>query len=52
MSKASCFMPDLTPSPRRRNINVPEVQRTGSYTVQVKLHPEVPAEINMEVESH
>ena len=36
----------------KRNINVPEVHRTGSYKVQVKLHPEVTAEINLEVVSH
>ena len=36
----------------KRHINVPEVHRTGSYKVQVKLHPEVTAEINLEVVSH
>ena len=36
----------------RRNITVPEIHRTGSYKVQVKLHPEVSAEINLEVTSH
>ena len=36
----------------RRNITVPEIHRTGSYKVQVKLHPEVTAEINLEVTSH
>ena len=33
----------------RRDIQVPDIHRTGSYTVQVKLHPEVVAEINLEV---
>jgi large subunit ribosomal protein L9 len=36
----------------RRDILVPEIHRTGSYKVQVKLHPEVVAEINLEVVSH
>ena len=36
----------------RRDISVPEIHRTGSYKVQVKLHPEVTAEINLEVVSH
>jgi large subunit ribosomal protein L9 len=36
----------------RRDIAVPEIHRTGSYKVQVKLHPEVTAEINLEVVSH
>ena len=36
----------------KRDITVPEVHRTGSYKVQVKLHPEVIAEINLEVVSH
>ena len=36
----------------KRDITVPEVQRTGNYKVQVKLHPEVVAEINLEVISH
>ena len=36
----------------RRHITVPEIHRTGSYKVQVKLHPEVTAEINLEVTSH
>ena len=35
----------------RRDITVPDIHRTGSYKVQVKLHPEVVAEINMEVAS-
>ncbi|MEB3242804.1 MAG: 50S ribosomal protein L9 [Cyanobacteriota bacterium] len=33
----------------RRDIQVPDIHRTGSYKVQVKLHPEVVAEINLEV---
>ena len=33
----------------RRDIIVPEIHRTGTYKVQVKLHPEVVAEINLEV---
>ena len=36
----------------RRNIIVPEIHRTGSYKVQVKLHNEVNAEINLEVISY
>ena len=36
----------------RRDISVPEIHRTGTYKVQVKLHPEVTAEINLEVVSH
>ena len=36
----------------KRDITVPEVHRTGNYKVQVKLHPEVVAEINLEVVSH
>ena len=36
----------------RRTITGPEIHRTGSYKVQVKLHPEVTAEINLEVTSH
>jgi molecular chaperone DnaK len=36
----------------RRDIIVPEIHRTGSYKVQVKLHPEVVAEINLEVASY
>ena len=36
----------------RRHITVPEIHRTGSYKVQIKLHPEVVAEINLEVASH
>jgi large subunit ribosomal protein L9 len=30
---------------------VPDIHRTGAYKVQVKLHPEVMAEINLEVVS-
>ncbi len=33
----------------RRTINVPEIHGTGKYTVQIKLHSEVTAEINLEV---
>jgi large subunit ribosomal protein L9 len=33
----------------RRDIEVPEVHRIGNYKVQVKLHPEVVAEVNLEV---
>jgi large subunit ribosomal protein L9 len=36
----------------RRAILVPEVHRTGTFKVQVKLHPEVVAEINLEVVSY
>ena len=36
----------------KRDITVPEVHRTGNYKVQVKLHPEVVAEITLEVVSH
>jgi len=36
----------------RRDISVPEIHRTGSYKVQVKLHHDVTAEINLEVVSH
>ncbi len=36
----------------RRDINVPEIHRTGKYKVQVKLHSEVTAEINLEVISY
>ena len=35
----------------RRDISVPEIHRTGQYKVQVKLHSEVSAEINLEVNS-
>ena len=33
----------------RRNIIVPEIHETGQYKVEVKLHKEVTAEINIEV---
>ena len=36
----------------RRDIIVPEIHRTGTYKVQVKLHTDVTAEINLEVVSH
>jgi large subunit ribosomal protein L9 len=36
----------------RRDITVPEIHRTGTYKVQVKLHPEVTAEVNLEVVSY
>ncbi len=36
----------------RRDITVPEIHRVGKYKVQVKLHSEVTAEINLEVVSH
>ena len=36
----------------RRDIVVPEIHRTGKYTVTVKLHSEVTAEINLEVVSY
>ncbi|MBL6880693.1 MAG: 50S ribosomal protein L9 [Parasynechococcus sp.] len=36
----------------RRDILVPEIHRTGKYTVTVKLHSEVTAEINLEVVSY
>ncbi|WP_320673651.1 50S ribosomal protein L9 [Prochlorococcus sp. MIT 1341] len=36
----------------RRNITVPEIHRVGSYKVQVKLHTDVTAEINLEVVSY
>lgn len=36
----------------RRDITVPDIHRTGSYKVHVKLHPEVIAEINLEVVSY
>ena len=32
-----------------RDSVVPEIHRTGKYTVTVKLHSEVTAEINLEV---
>ena len=36
----------------RRDISVPEIHRTGNYKVQVKLHSDVTAEINLEVVSY
>ena len=36
----------------RRDITVPDIHRTGNYKVQVKLHSEVTAEINLEVVSY
>jgi len=36
----------------RRDITVPEIHRIGKYKVQVKLHTEVTAEINLEVVSY
>jgi large subunit ribosomal protein L9 len=33
----------------RRDILVPDIHRTGSYKVQVKLHPDVVADINLDV---
>ena len=36
----------------RREITVPEIHSTGKYKVQVKLHSEVTAEINLEVSSY
>ena len=36
----------------RRDISVPEIHNIGKYKVQVKLHREVTAEINLEVVSH
>ena len=36
----------------RRDIIVPEIHRTGKYKVQIKLHSEVTAEINLEVNSY
>ncbi|EAQ70436.1 50S ribosomal protein L9 [Synechococcus sp. RS9909] len=36
----------------RRDITVPDIHRTGSYKVKVKLHSDVTAEINLEVVSY
>jgi len=36
----------------RRNISVPEIHGIGKYKVQIKLHSEVTAEINLEVVSY
>lgn len=33
----------------RRNIVVPDVRHTGSYTVEIKLHPDITAEVQMQV---
>jgi len=35
----------------RRDIKVPDIHTLGSYTVQIKLHQEVSAEVNIEVTS-
>ena len=35
----------------RRNIQVPDIHTLGSYIVQIKLHQEVSAEVNIEVTS-
>ena len=35
----------------RRVITVPDIHSLGSYNVQIKLHPEVSAEVNIEVTS-
>ena len=35
----------------RRDIQVPDIHTLGSYTVQIKLHQEVSAELNIEVTS-
>jgi len=36
----------------RRDISVPEIHGVGKYTVHIKLHSEVNAEINLEVTSY
>tara|TARA_Y100001968_G_C19429872_1_gene756392 strand:- start:207 stop:665 length:459 start_codon:yes stop_codon:yes gene_type:complete len=36
----------------RRDITVPDIHRVGKYKVQVKLHSEITAEINLEVISY
>ena len=33
----------------RRNITVPDIHNLGSFTAKIKLHPEVNAEVNIEV---
>ena len=33
----------------RRNIDMPEIRKLGTYTVEVKLHPEVMAQVKLEV---
>ena len=35
----------------RRDIEVPDIHKLGSYNVKVKLHPEVTTEVNIEVTS-
>ncbi len=35
----------------RRNITVPDIHNLGSFTAKIKLHPEVNAEVNIEVTS-
>tara|TARA_Y100000589_G_scaffold17805_1_gene14718 strand:+ start:735 stop:884 length:150 start_codon:yes stop_codon:yes gene_type:complete len=35
----------------RRDIQVPDIHKLGSYTVQIKLHKEVNSKINIEVTS-
>ena len=35
----------------RRNITVPDIHNLGSFNVKIKLHPEVNAEVNIEVTS-
>ncbi|HEY9695744.1 MAG TPA: 50S ribosomal protein L9 [Trichocoleus sp.] len=35
----------------RRNISVPEIHKLGSYTVDLKLHPEVTATVDIQVVS-
>ena len=35
----------------RRNIQVPDIHTLGAYTVQIKLHQDVSAEVNIEVTS-
>ena len=35
----------------RRSITVPDIHNLGSYDVKIKLHPEVNAEVNIEVTS-
>ena len=35
----------------RRNITVPDIHNLGSYVAKIKLHPEVNAEVNIEVTS-
>jgi len=35
----------------RRNITVPDIHNLGTFTAKIKLHPEVNAEVNIEVTS-